>query len=982
MVDGVAACAVCLLAAVPLCTQNHRTRVSAPQTIDAVEIEKAAHVVVGLFKSYNHTFKVLHGRALTVLNETNHSLARCEEMDADIRNFTSHSGASHVVSAVTEALRQAQEAQKMAQDSLKEVLAAFQNVSLTASSMAALCLNKDDHIKVPQQEMEIIRRPLLWNSLIASNYGARQHFNNLTDVMQRVYKNGDEATFVDRTSDGKWENETRQLWQEALHKGKGMVKTLITPVVECRMTELEGSLMGDAVKEQLVSEQVTAIQNVLSNLEASALQRLGSLVLLLRRSYELLHKAQGLQKQAAEKILSAKSSAMCRFHWRIAEEERCIASLKLSASTTSAKISELQVRLDAVVSAAASAKKGVEEAQNITKQQGQAASSTILKCEEVRAVVAHTTKAISTAESSLITARRAAGLAQRAYEVTGSAVEEIDKALVSIKEAQNGYKDTSRAQRNVDESTAATAASLDEVKRISRQPVWPVSYRGYEASHRSCESFNRANAHANEHDEQLLWALGLFEEGRFVSSDLNQLVNNVTKLKELSGLAEAKLQAATASTGLAVKHVDAAKQHVQLALEDGRDGERNRTQAAELSARALREAACEKKNAVCVLMAQLHGLRVNITLLKEQTLLSERAAVGARQRATTYMEVFSALPEYSQLPASEASGSADKTKKAADLAISAAHKTKEGAEEVLASIAAYIAVLTKIFDSIACSDLVPSTDYDACGVAVGGVTEVSLASSVSKYITLQNVTATERVDERLVHLIEKWRAVLAMRKESVLHADSAVGHAAETEKMTMAGQKDMFCRAVDHLRGMTDFIIVLRERAQSGKLATGEAGAKLRVLEDSLESAKQKVASVEAMVKDAAAAVSSSGSAANEVRIASASVARAKAAADTSLTNANKAVEEVRNAKVIIDSSQRDVSSAQKIVAATNGTCSEVMMVLERVDSDLKSMETRLADAQKTLSDSATELSGDGAINMQSDCTVLRAAAPLESAEY
>ncbi|KAH8620269.1 hypothetical protein ERJ75_000082900 [Trypanosoma vivax] len=136
------------------------------------------------------------------------------------------------------------------------------------------------------------------------------------------------------------------------------------------------------------------------------------------------------------------------------------------------------------------------------------------------------------------------------------------------------------------------------------------------------------------------------------------------------------------------------------------------------------------------------------------------------------------------------------------------------------------------------------------------------------------------------------------------------------------------------------------------------------------------------MVKDAAAAVSSSGSAANEVRIASASVARAKAAADTSLTNANKAVEEVRNAKVIIDSSQRDVSSAQKIVAATNGTCSEVMMVLERVDSDLKSMETRLADAQKTLSDSATELSGDGAINMQSDCTVLRAAAPLESAEY
>ncbi|KAH8619296.1 hypothetical protein ERJ75_000180000 [Trypanosoma vivax] len=58
------------------------------------------------------------------------------------------------------------------------------------------------------------------------------------------------------------------------------------------------------------------------------------------------------------------------------------------------------------------------------------------------------------------------------------------------------------------------------------------------------------------------------------------------------------------------------------------------------------------------------------------------------------------------------------------------------------------------------------------------------------------------------------------------------------------------------------------------------------------------------------------------------------------------------------------------------------MMVLERVDSDLKSLETRLGDVQKTLSDSATELSGGGAINMQSDCTVLRAAAPLESAEY
>ncbi|CCD21224.1 hypothetical protein, conserved in T. vivax [Trypanosoma vivax Y486] len=938
MVDDWMRRAVCVLLATPWCMQSDHPKRPIAQLNNSFEAENAAHVVVGLFKSYNYTFGVLHERANELLREASTKLESSKGIYGNLRNFTRQPGAADAVSATISALQSAEQTHQEAQGFLEATLVALDNISLISNFSTSFVLKETDRQGAPAREVEMIERPFSWGFLMKSGYGAREHFNNSAQVLWKVYQNADQATMLDYDSVDEWRLRTRELWESALVESKSKVKTVVGRLVDGRMTSLLKELKDAKLsqwwkverdKEQLVNKQIAAVESVFLILKIAALQHLDNATSKLRNASLSLQASEELNKRAIEKIVSAQRDAICRATWRVEEVGEGFSRHQAEAPASMKNAYGVLVRLNEVGSAVISARADAKRAHDSATKMKRAASRSLGKSEEVDGAVAHSERARATAWLSLASAKKAVEDARRSCTTAGDAVAAAGEADMFLESARSAYSDISIALNRVNEISATVSAALKCAHGKLRESSAFNIYHGSEAYRISCRGINdELRARVNERDEQLLWALELFEGGRAMRSALDELTRSTERLRDAVHDVEAKMKVTLSALESAGHHVTNSKKYTEEALSDARSAERNSTYADELSANASREVACGKRGTVCGLIAQLHGLKLNLTSLKEQTLQSERAAASARERANACKKKANALVGYEELPVGKVSGAAEEAIEAGGHGLITARKAGDGADKALASVAEYLSAVGEVLNSIVCGDVVSAEISDSCGVVADEVTRASLASAVSQYSALWNATDTGRVDERLVYLSHEWETALALHKESVLQSERAVRLAWKAERMTRAGQKDAFCRGMGHLRGIGGYLSDLKVKAKRMRSSASEAKGQLRDMQNAIEGIELRVADAVAIVKKAVATSAKSGVGARNVVAASENTTKAVVLADASSVSASKAISKAGEAELLSDAAARDTSSAQRLVTVASDTYSEAMSPL------------------------------------------------------
>ncbi|CCD18722.1 hypothetical protein, conserved in T. vivax, (fragment), partial [Trypanosoma vivax Y486] len=473
----------------------------------------------------------------------------------------------------------------------------------------------------------MIEKPFFLASLMRSDCGSWAYFkNNSHHVLWNVYEEGERSATIDEHCVDEWAVKVSKLWRSALNTSESEVEAFFEPVVRDRMAQLLKELKEEKMllwwkvdkdRWQLIRDQIAAFKRLLRNLTDAALEHLRHTSAQLRNALSSLRTSESLEDVAARKMLSAKRGAACRATRRLASAEQSIRALRHSFSDVTT-ISHGLERLDHLQNLLMSVKQKTEDIQEHSAQVKEAAQSSIAGSEKAQITLGLDEKMTAAVESSLAAAKKAAEFVTVAGATLENATVEVDEASVSLKEAQSTYSAAKGTQSRMNEILVIADANLTSLSKKLGAFLSTVDHSAPETRYDRCEGVGAAET--NYHDDQLLWALDLFQGDAIVRSQLCDLMRGISQLEDTDSFLKVQIKAASERAESAARHIEASAKYVERVSNDMHTVEVATARAHEQLNNASLSASREKRSVTCKLVAQLRGVQTDLVSLRKEAL--------------------------------------------------------------------------------------------------------------------------------------------------------------------------------------------------------------------------------------------------------------------------------------------------------------------------------------------------------------------------